>query len=75
MFIDLRERERERERSVASRTHPSGNQTHNLDMCLGWRLNPQLFGIWDDAPTTEPPSQGKRYFLIDLLQMKIKSLK
>ena len=35
-----REREREKHQSVAYRMHPN------------WKLNPQLFGAWDGAPTS-----------------------
>ncbi|KAF6123874.1 dynactin subunit 5 [Phyllostomus discolor] len=30
---------------------PTGDRTHNLVMCPDWELNPQPFGLWDDAPT------------------------
>ena len=29
----------------------TGDQTENLGMCPDWELNPQPFGVWDDAPT------------------------
>ena len=44
-----RKRGREREREIVCAT--TGDWTHNLGMCPDWRLNPQPFGVWEDAPT------------------------
>ena len=44
MFIDSRERERMREREKYMDMRAIG-------MCPDQRLNPQTFGVWDDAPT------------------------
>ena len=67
MFIDFRERGRERgnidvrETSiVASCMCLTGDPTHNLGMCPDQGLNPQPFGVWDNAPTKSP---GQGYFI------------
>ena len=36
-----------------------GDLNYYPGMCLEHGLNLQPFGIWDDAPTTKPTSQGK----------------
>ena len=55
------ERVRERERNI-NRLHAlctlTRNGTHNLGMCSDQGLNLQPFGVWDDAPTIEPPCPG-----------------
>ena len=58
MFTDFRERAggervREREKHRCKReTHtPTRDQTHDLGMCPNWELNPQSFGVWDNALT------------------------
>ena len=34
------------------------DQTRNLGMCPDRELDPEPFGVWDEAPTAEPPGQG-----------------
>ena len=47
-----RERERERNTDRLPPIHsPPGDRTCNLGMCPDWKLNPHIFGAWDDAPT------------------------
>ena len=50
MFIDLRGRERNIDwlPLVSALTR---DQTCNLGMWPEWELNPQTFGVWDNAPT------------------------
>ena len=47
-------KEQERERytgQLPALCAVTGDQTENLGMCPDWELNPQPFGVWDDAPT------------------------
>lgn len=55
---------------VASHTHPSWGRTCNLPMCPHQELNPQPFGVRDDAPTTEPHQQMCEIFLIQISIMR-----
>ena len=53
------QREREKERNIDVRNinrlppihTPTGDGTHNLDICPDRELNLQPFGAWVDAPT------------------------
>ena len=64
VLIDFRERRREggREERNTDRLSlvcaPTGNQTHNPDMCFDWEPNPQPLGLLDDAQPTEPHRPG-----------------
>ena len=57
LLIDFRERGREGEREgekhrpFASRKHPTGDRTYNLDLCPDREPNPRPFGLGDYAPT------------------------
>lgn len=56
------EKERERERLFASHMRPIKDQIHDLGMCPVLQLNPPSFSIWEDTPSTEPPSRKEWIF-------------
>ena len=56
LLILEREEERERERNVdlLPPVHDqTGDRTDNLGMCPDWELNPQPFGVQDDASSNQ----------------------
>lgn len=44
--------------SVASRTHQTGDQTHNPGTCPDWESNPPPFGVQDNGQPAEPHQPG-----------------
>ena len=38
---------------------PTGDQTHNLGMCIDWELNQWTFTLWDDVQPSEPHQSGQ----------------
>lgn len=59
-LLTLREEEvgREKHRLIAPILAPTGDQTHNLSLCLDWESNPQPVGVRADAPTNRATEQG-----------------
>lgn len=57
-FTDSRGRGRERERNTDVREKHQGLVASCT--CPDWELNTRPFGVWDDALTTEPTTQGCR---------------
>ena len=55
MFIDFRERETSMWERNINWLPPvytlTRDRTHNLGVCPDQELNPQPFGVWEDAPT------------------------
>ena len=54
---------REKHGSVASHMYPDWDQTHNLGRCSDQKSNLQPFGVWHDAPPTEPPGRAALVFI------------
>ena len=51
---------------------PTGDRTWNLGMCLDWELNPQPFGLWDDASTNwATPARAGGHFLNKLMCLRL----
>ena len=65
MFLSIWEGEKHQ--SVAFHVH-TGDQTHNLSMCLDRESNLQLFGVWDEALTNWATRPGLPIFILELVE-------
>ena len=70
MFVDFSQRgERGRKRNI-NWLPPvcalTGDGARNLSMCPDRELNPQPFGVWEDAPTTSYLAMATHSFLTRL---------
>ena len=48
-----RKREGEKHKSIASRTHPTGDQIGNLGTWPDWETNLLPFSLWDDTAANQ----------------------
>ena len=60
----MREREREKNIDWLPPIHtPTGDWTHRLGMCPDWKLNPQPFNVWGNAPANWATGQGQTEYV------------